>query len=62
MAQLAGLDQLSVLAGQTHGVAPCPVDGADDAFVDGSAQHHFHDLHRGGIGNAQAVDVFTFDF
>src|SRR5690625_3788977 len=59
--ELAGADHLPVLAGDANGVAAVAVDQADNLFVDGTPQYHFHHIHGGAVGDAHAVDNFALD-
>ena len=53
--RLAGDDHVAVLAAKADGVAAFRVDEADDLLVDRAGEHHFDDLDRGLVGDAQAV-------
>ncbi|MNP08124.1 hypothetical protein D3C76_1001810 [compost metagenome] len=59
--QLAGADQLRILAGQADGAAAVAVDQVDDVLVDLATQHHLHHVHGRRVGDAHAVDEVAFD-
>ena len=54
-------DAVGVCAVDLEGLVACSVDGADDGFVDAARQHHLDDLHRCGVGDAQAILECGFD-
>ena len=53
--ELAGADQVGVLAADAHGAPAGGVQERDDVLVDKAAEHHLHDVHGGGVGDAHAV-------
>ena len=59
--QLAGPNQLAVLAGYPDGLAAVAVDGGHNFLVDAAAEHHLDHVHGLGIGHAHAVDEFGVD-
>src|SRR5690606_30275070 len=59
--QLAGADQLGVLAGQADGLAAVLVDQIDDALVDLTTEDHLHHVHGRGVGDPHAIDEAALD-
>src|SRR5262249_32820541 len=60
-AHLARQHHVAVLAGQSHRLAAGRVDEADDWAFDRSRQHHFDDLDRRRVGDAQPGGEFRLD-
>ncbi len=58
--QLAGDDQVAVLAGEPDRLAAVAVDVADDLLVDLAAEDHLHHVHGFGVGDAHALDEAGF--
>ena len=51
----------AVFAGKAHGPRPVLFEQADHFLVDCAGEDHFHHLHGGGVGDAQAVFKYAFD-
>ena len=58
---LARDHHVAVLAAQADRAAALRVDRADDLLVDRARQHHFDDLHRRLVGDAQAGGELRLD-
>ena len=54
--ELAGADQVPVLAGQPHRRPAVAVDQVDDLLVDQAAQDHLHHVHGLGVGHPHPLD------
>ena len=54
-------NKAAVFAGYAKRFTASSVDPADQFFVDGPRQHHFGDLRRFRIGDAQTVDKLAFN-
>src|SRR5712692_9729409 len=56
-----GLDEPPVLAAQADGLGSVPADQRRDLLVDGPAEDHLDDFHRGRVGHADALAELGFD-
>ena len=54
-------NKAAVFAGYAKRFTASSVDPADQFFVDGPRQHHFGDLRRFRIGDAQTIDKLAFN-
>ncbi len=59
--RLFGEDHVAVLAAKANRPFAGLVDQRDDFLVDRARQHHFDDLDRLGVGDAQAAFELRFD-
>ena len=54
--ELAGADEIRVLAADPHRSAAGRVQQRDDVLVDEAAEHHLHHVHRRRVGHPHAVN------
>src|SRR5690606_2238201 len=59
--QLAGLDQVAILACDADGLALILVEQTDDLLVHQAAKHHLHHVHSGAVRHPDAIDELRLD-